>query len=394
MDKKMTSGELAKKAGVSQKTVRLYDEKGLLKPSDYSEGNYRLYDKEALLVLEKIIALKKIGLSLEEIKEYLETNDNEDILSVLEEKLQRMEQKKVEIEKSITCIKNAITRSNGAADWDLVADIIRKVQIDQKADEGHFDALKHSIDSVDWYVKIYDSLNITEGAKVLDLGCGFSKLWRNNWEKIPKNTKVFAYDLHGSWAEDFSQFVGEQRNRLSEGVDIQVLWGDVEKSDTWNAIKSEKYSLIIAHYLSGFLNNQEKLLERASSVLNDNGIFTMNGNDSGARHLYIKEILDKIGLNTKFVEECYQAGKKKHHQLEEMLKQYFGRVETILLSNCMSYENSSEILEKFYKMYPEQKKYLASNEGKIKNYFDEWIEENGNFILKSETEFWHCSKCK
>ncbi len=34
----MTSGEMAKKAGVSQKAIRLYDEKGLLKPTGYSEG--------------------------------------------------------------------------------------------------------------------------------------------------------------------------------------------------------------------------------------------------------------------------------------------------------------------------------------------------------------------
>ena len=47
MSEKMTSGEIAKKAGVSQKAVRFYDEKGLLKPSGYSEGSYRLYDKEA-----------------------------------------------------------------------------------------------------------------------------------------------------------------------------------------------------------------------------------------------------------------------------------------------------------------------------------------------------------
>ncbi len=53
MDKKMTSGEIAKKTGISPRTIRLYDEKGLLKPSDYSEGNYRLYDREALMVLEK-----------------------------------------------------------------------------------------------------------------------------------------------------------------------------------------------------------------------------------------------------------------------------------------------------------------------------------------------------
>ena len=63
MEKRMTSGEIAKKTGVSQKTVRLYDEKGLLKPNGYSEGNYRLYDRSALAVLEKIIALKQIGFS-------------------------------------------------------------------------------------------------------------------------------------------------------------------------------------------------------------------------------------------------------------------------------------------------------------------------------------------
>ena len=70
MEKRMTSGEIAKKTGVSQKTVRLYDEKGLLKPTGYSEGNYRLYDRSALAVLEKIIALKQIGFSLEEIHDF------------------------------------------------------------------------------------------------------------------------------------------------------------------------------------------------------------------------------------------------------------------------------------------------------------------------------------
>ena len=78
MDRKMTSGEIAKKVGISQKAVRLYDEKGLLKPTDYSDGNYRLYDKEALLVLENIIALKKIGFSLEEIHDNLISENNMD----------------------------------------------------------------------------------------------------------------------------------------------------------------------------------------------------------------------------------------------------------------------------------------------------------------------------
>lgn len=71
----MTSGEMARKAGVSQKAIRLYDEKGLLKPTEYSEGNYRLYDDAALQILEKIVALKQIGFSLEEIRDNLKSGE-------------------------------------------------------------------------------------------------------------------------------------------------------------------------------------------------------------------------------------------------------------------------------------------------------------------------------
>jgi len=38
-----TVTEFAKKAGISARMLRHYDEKGLLKPSGYSEGGYRLY---------------------------------------------------------------------------------------------------------------------------------------------------------------------------------------------------------------------------------------------------------------------------------------------------------------------------------------------------------------
>ena len=91
MDKKMTSGEIAKKVGISQKAVRLYDEKGLLNPTEYSEGNYRLYDKEAILVLEKIIALKHIGFTLEEIYDNLIAGKNMNIVESLNEQLAIME---------------------------------------------------------------------------------------------------------------------------------------------------------------------------------------------------------------------------------------------------------------------------------------------------------------
>ena len=102
---------MQKKVGISQKAIRLYDEKGLLKPADYSEGNYRLYDKESILVLEKIIALKHIGFTLEEIYDNLVVGKNMDIVESLNQQLEIMEQKKAEIQKTIDCIKGVLALS-------------------------------------------------------------------------------------------------------------------------------------------------------------------------------------------------------------------------------------------------------------------------------------------
>ena len=190
MDKRMTSGEIAKKAGISQKAVRLYDEKGLLKPSEYSEGNYRLYDREALLVLENIIALKRIGFSLEEIRDNLNVENNIDIKGALNRQLELMERRKAEIDRTIGCIRGVLARTEGEPDWNAVAEIARMIQIDQASDESYYHSRKHNAENGEWYVRVYDSLNLKAGSCVLDLGCGFAKIWRNSWRRIPQDGPI------------------------------------------------------------------------------------------------------------------------------------------------------------------------------------------------------------
>ena len=70
-DKLFTVGRFAKLAGVSIRTLRYYDEKGLLKPSGHRESGYRLYSLHDLVRLEQITTLKFLGLSLEQIREVL-----------------------------------------------------------------------------------------------------------------------------------------------------------------------------------------------------------------------------------------------------------------------------------------------------------------------------------
>jgi methyltransferase (TIGR00027 family) len=64
-------GNLAKKAGLTVRTLHHYDHIGLLSPSHRSESGFRLYCQDDVIRLQRIQALKQFGCSLEEIKSFL-----------------------------------------------------------------------------------------------------------------------------------------------------------------------------------------------------------------------------------------------------------------------------------------------------------------------------------
>ncbi len=69
-------GEAAERAQLTQRTLRYYEEKGLLKPPTRMEGGFRLYSHEDMQRIERIRELKDLlGFSLAEIKDMLEAED-------------------------------------------------------------------------------------------------------------------------------------------------------------------------------------------------------------------------------------------------------------------------------------------------------------------------------
>lgn len=69
-------GEAADRAQLTQRTLRYYEEKGLLKPPDRMDGGFRLYSGDDMERLERIKELKELlGFSLAEIKDMLEADD-------------------------------------------------------------------------------------------------------------------------------------------------------------------------------------------------------------------------------------------------------------------------------------------------------------------------------
>ncbi len=67
----MQIGEFAKRAGVSVRTIRYYEEMGLIIPEKRSQGGFRLYGPESQRKLAVINFLKDMGLALTEVREIL-----------------------------------------------------------------------------------------------------------------------------------------------------------------------------------------------------------------------------------------------------------------------------------------------------------------------------------
>ncbi|HEX5850323.1 MAG TPA: MerR family transcriptional regulator [Rubrobacter sp.] len=68
-------GEVAERLGVSPRTVKYYEELGLVEPGERSAGGFRLYGGREIERLERILQMKSIGYSLAAIRELLAARD-------------------------------------------------------------------------------------------------------------------------------------------------------------------------------------------------------------------------------------------------------------------------------------------------------------------------------
>ncbi|MEG3013399.1 MAG: flavocytochrome c [Cetobacterium sp.] len=100
-------GEISKITGLSNKTLRYYDENNILKP-DYVDPNngYRYYSEYQILKLQNIITLKDNGFSLEEIKNRFDQNISREISSFFDVYKKKIEDINTQIQELKTSKKN------------------------------------------------------------------------------------------------------------------------------------------------------------------------------------------------------------------------------------------------------------------------------------------------
>lgn len=85
--------ELSKLSGVSERTLRYYDEIGLLSPARVHTNGYREYDDENLNLLQQILFYRELGFHLTEIKEMVHAKDY-DMKQALREQHKLLQQKR------------------------------------------------------------------------------------------------------------------------------------------------------------------------------------------------------------------------------------------------------------------------------------------------------------
>lgn len=105
-----TIQKLAKIAGVSTRTLRYYDEIGVLKPARINSSGYRIYGKEEVSRLQQILFYRELGVSLLDIKNIM-TSPSFDATKALKEHREKLLAKREQLDLLISNIDKTIAVS-------------------------------------------------------------------------------------------------------------------------------------------------------------------------------------------------------------------------------------------------------------------------------------------
>ena len=131
----LSTAEAAKAAGVSARALRLYEQRGLLKPQRTAAG-WRAYGPQALARLHQVLALKRLGLPLSAIGELL-NGRLATLESVLALQEQALEARRAEAERALALIRRARARLSAgeALSADDLTTLSRETTMSMNEDE-------------------------------------------------------------------------------------------------------------------------------------------------------------------------------------------------------------------------------------------------------------------
>ena len=323
-----SSGEFARMAHVTLRTIRYYDKQNILKPSYVTESGARFYSDEDFARLQQILLLKYLGFSLDDIKEMtIAGTDYHFMLNSLNIQLKlvrdRIEQMQL-VEKAIQDTTELI-REEHTVDWSQMLNLIHLTGMEKSLKNQYQNASnisarislhsKFSMNKVGWFPWIFEKLDLRPEMRVLELGCGDGSLWIENMEKIPNDMHILLSDISEGMLRDARRVIGAEDRRF----DFSVIDGQQIP------LEEDLFDLVIANHVLFYCDDIDKLCREVRRVLKPDGRFVCS--TYGADHM--KEVSQLVqGFDERIklsADKLYERFGRENGK--SILESYFDEVE-------------------------------------------------------------------
>ena len=376
------TGQFAKLANVSERTIRYYDKIGLLKPSFVMENGYRQYSDLDLLKLQKILSLKHLGFSIEEI--FPMVMDNTNLKESFELQIDLIEDKISHLQS----LKDALKRASQTPDlsWNMILSLVQLSNEETNIIEQYKNAKnlndrislheKYSTNKQGWFNWLFNQIDFSKVNRLLELGCGNGKLWQENSIDL-RNREIFLSDISEGMVE-------EVRKKL--GSDFNCIVADAEKIP----FKDSYFDTIIANHVLFYLNDLNLGLKEIDRVLKSDGILYCS--TYGKNHM--KEI-------TEIVQSFDSRINLSNHSLydifglengEDILSKYFSNVQRMDYQDSLEITESKPLIDYIMSCHGNQNEILGPRLNEFKEYIKELLENNGKIVVTKQAGLFICNK--
>lgn len=358
-----TAGEIAKIAGVSLRTIRFYDVKGLLKPVSYSDAGYRYYNQESLAVLQKILMLKYLGFSLQQIESIIhdDISAGKDTNSQLAEQKQLLQEKKTQLEQMISTIE-IMEKSPEKDKWSYLVRLLNLLTDEEKINEQYLDSSNlekririhdYSTATEDWMEWVFHKMDLKSGMTILELGCGNGLLWLKNIHKLPQGIHLVLTDRSEGMLTETKENIKPYQALLDER-NVTIEYQIMDANDL--SLKLQTYDAVIANHMLYHVKNRDASLQTIAKALKPNGAFF-----------------------------CSTVGNTHMKEMHELVANFDARIEmpSMRFSHTFQLENATKQLEKHFsaiERHDHENDLIVDNADVIYDYIDSYP-GNAHFIL-------------
>lgn len=195
--------KLAKLAGISTRTLRYYDEIGLLSPARINSNGYRIYCQTEVDTLQQILFYRELGMPLDEIKKFILSKNFDSVkslknhLSALLAKREQLDLLISNVEKSIKAMKGEITMN----DKEKFSGFIRNLVDDNEQQYGEEIRSKYGNDVINSSNKKVTGMTKEQYSEIENLSFEVNETLKLAFEQgdITSELAKKVYELHKKW---------------------------------------------------------------------------------------------------------------------------------------------------------------------------------------------------